>query len=146
MKKIIAFLFSILCLFSFVGCKNDTAEQRDWRKDFQVSCTHIDESKFDNPADKACALIDGTFVFEHDEYEITNKTNYVAEQVYLVFYVDSVGVEPFNFKQYVGTIKQGETKTEEITEAIVEMNQTFPDGVIFDFNDCILIEIEYKLK
>lgn len=149
MKKLIAILLSIVCVFIFAGCGEDKEEVRDWRQDFEVKCTHIEESKFDDPTEKLDALLNGTFVFEHDEYSITNKTNYVADSVYLVFHVDITGMDAFDFKKYVGAIKQGTTVTESITESYVETKAgyvTFPDGMCFDFDDCQLIKIEYELK
>lgn len=145
MKKIVLLLILVLCCFT--GC-TDTPPERTWRDDFTVRCKHIEESKFDDPMDAIHAITNGTFVYEQDEYTITNTTNYVCRNVKLVFHVDLVGLEPFDFKKWVGVIKQGETVVESITESWVLMESgytDFPDGVIFDFDDCELVEIEYEI-
>lgn len=143
------------------GSGEDSSEQtaatdeRDWRDDFTVQYRHIEESKFDDPLDEINALFNGTFVFEQDEYAITNKTNHIMESVELIFRVDMAGYEPFEFDQYVGTMKQGETKVEtllveRIRYEMEEKGYNDPsDDEYFDllvFDACQLVRIEYKVK
>ena len=155
MRKIITGILAFFCLFTFCSCNTDERKQeevRNWRQDFQVKCTHIEESKFDDPTDALNALIDGTYVHEEEQYAITNKTNYVAERVYAVFHVDIYGVEPFDFRRWIGTIKQGETITFAISETWIKIEAEqagieYPeDNVFFDYDDCLLIGIDYEMK
>lgn len=135
----------ILCLS---GCSEPEPE-RTWRDDFTVQCRHIEESQYDDPVDEFGALLDGTFVFEQDEYTITNKTNYVMNDVKLIYYVDTPGYEPFEFEQYIGKMKQGESAVKSVTESwiIIELGITsFPEGYVFDFDDYQLIRIEYEIE
>ena len=142
-KLCILLTLVILCLS---GCAEP---ERTWEEDFTVQCRHIEESQFDDPKDAIDAVLDGTFVYEQDEYTITNKTNYVTTSVKLIFKVDMSGYEPFEFEQHIGTMKQGESKVISIYDTTVlhEMGlMDFPDGFIFDFNDCQLTRIEYEIE
>lgn len=133
----------ILCLS---GCAET---ERTWEEDFTVQCRHIEESQFDDPVDEFGALLDGTFIFEQDEYTITNRTNYVMDAVKLIFYVDMPGYEPFEFEQYIGTMKQGESVVKSVTESWIRIElgiTSFPEGYVFDFDDCQLIRIEYEIE
>lgn len=144
-KLAILLVFVILCLS---GCSGSEPE-RTWRDDFTVQCRHIEESQFDDPVDEFGALLDGTFIFEQDEYTITNRTNYVMDAVKLIFYVDMPGYEPFEFEQYIGTMKQGESVVKSVTESCIRIElgiTSFPEGYVFDFDDCQLIRIEYEIK
>ena len=147
MKVKICILLTLV-IFCLSGCSESEIE-RTWRDDFTVQCRHIEKSQFDDPKDAIDAVLDGTFVYEQDEYTITNDTNYVMTSVKLIFRVDMPGYEPFEFDQYIGTMKQGESKVESIYDTTVlhEMGlMDFPDGVIFDFDDCQLIRIEYEIE
>lgn len=144
-KLAILLVFVILCLS---GCSEPEPE-RTWRDDFTVQCRHIEESQFDDPNAKLDALLNGTFVAEQDEYTITNKTNYVMNAVKLIYYVDMPGYEPFEFEQYIGTMKQGESVVKSVTESwiTIELGITsLPEGYVFDFDDCQLIRIEYEIE
>lgn len=144
-KLAILLVFVILCLS---GCSEPEPE-RTWRDDFTVQCRHIEESKFDDPNAKLDAILNGTYIPEQDEYTITNNTNYVMESVKLIFHVDFTGYEPFQSEIYIGTMKQGETVVRSLTQSWIELDMgvtTIPEGVIFDFDDCQLIRIEYEIE
>lgn len=147
MKKIALLLILVLCCFT--GC-TDTPPERTWRDDFTVKCKHIEKSQFDDPMDAIEALNNGTFIFEHDEYTITNNTNYVFRNVKAVFYVDLIGLEPFEFTEWIGIIKQGESKivSVSIDETLIRVETDYteiPDGVIYDYDDYQLVEIRYEI-
>lgn len=140
----------ILCLS---GC-SDPEPERTWRDDFTVQCKRIEESQFDDPVDAVRAIMDGTYISEQDEYTIVNKTNYVMKFVKVIFHVDMIGWEPFEFEEYIGTMKQGESKIVSVYDIVImhemgllEQGLTeFPEGVIFNLDDCRLIRIEYEIE
>lgn len=147
MLKKLAILFVLVILY-LSGCSGSEPE-RTWRDDFTVQCRHIEESQFDDPNAKLDALLNGTYIPEQDEYTITNNTNYVMESVKLIFLVDFTGYEPFQSEIYIGTMKQGETVVRSLTQSWIEIDMgvtKIPEGVIFDFNDCKLIRIEYEIE
>lgn len=144
---ILTIVLTLCCLF-MASC-GDEDETKDWHKDFQVKCTHIEGSKYASEAEELNAILNHTKIYEHDRYEITNTANNVMERVYLIFYTDFIGLEPCEFKVYMGTVKQGETKVQEMSESYIAISMgysVFPDEAFFDFDKCKLTKIEYELK
>ena len=142
-KLCILLTLVILCLS---GCAEP---ERTWEEDFTVQCRHIEESQFDDPNAKLDALLNGTFVAEHDEYTITNNTFDKMNSVKLIFKVDMSGYEPFEFEQHIGTMNPRASVVRSVTESWVMMEMgitSFPDGFVFDFDDCQLIRIEYEIE
>lgn len=141
-----------LLFLSSCSSKQENTPQNTWRDDFSVQCKHIEESVFDDPWDELDAVLGGYYVYEQDEYAITNKTNYVLRFVKLYFSADIPGYEPFEFYKYVGIMKQGETETISITKTLVKIEMEelglisitddLPD--YFDFEDIQLSRIEYE--
>lgn len=150
MKKIISAFLVFLLTLSLASCSHEP--EITWRDDFSVQCKHIDESVFDDPWDELDAVLGGYYVYEQDEYTITNKTTYVLHSVKLYFSVDMPGYEPFEFYKWVGTMKQGASETISITETWVEIEmeelglKSITDDLPypFDFDDLQLVRIEYN--
>lgn len=142
-KLCILLTLVILCLS---GCAKP---ERTWEEDFTVQCRHIEESQFDDPVDEFGTLLDGTFVFEQDEYTITNNTFNKMNSVKLIFRVEMSGYEPFEFEQHIGSMNPRASAVRSVTESWVMMEMgitSFPDGFVFDFDDCRLIRIEYEIE
>lgn len=154
MKKVCLISMCLIFLLLLSSCfpKQENTSQNMWMDDFSVQCKHIEESAFDDPLEELDAVLGGYYVYEQDEYTITNKTNYVLRFVKLYFSADIPGYEPFEFCEYVGIMKQGETETISITKTLVKIEMeelglmsitdNLPD--YFDFNDVNLVRIEYE--
>lgn len=142
-KLCILLALVILCLS---GCAET---ERTWEEDFTVQCRHIEESQFADPNAKLDALLNGTFVAEQDEYTVTNNTFNKMKSVKLIFRVEMSGYEPFEFEQHIGSMNPRASAVRSVTESWVMMEMgitSFPDGFVFDFDDCRLIRIEYEIE
>ncbi len=144
MKKFFCLFFVFISII-FCSCVK-AEEELNWKDYFQVSYQHIEESKFDNDYDKVDALINGTFIFEHEEYTIANKTNEVLKGVYLVFDIEPLSKPTFQIQKYVGTLQQGEVVVEELSQTLIEINYGqigYLDDEIYEVS---LVDIVFEIK
>lgn len=138
---------------AFVFGQKDQEEkepERTWKDIYTVQCRHVEESKFDDEYEELAAILSRTYITEHDEYTITNKTNDVLGSVWAIFQVNVCG-KSYDIEMYVGTLRQGESEVVEISEGLVKLkleNQygkdCIPNNWTFDFYDCRLTRIENR--
>lgn len=122
-SKILLIILATLCIFVLSACTVDK-ETVKWEDYFEVTYKRIAESQFDDPAEKLNALLNGTYVFAHDEYTIKNKTNNVLNSVYVVFKVKPAIDEVFEFRKIIGNtgkLRQGESDIVELSDEYIQI-------------------------
>lgn len=144
MKRIILICLLSVLLMVFVGC-TDKPEQRTWKDDFLVSHITHEEMMFKSEEERLEAIRNGTAVLKHDYYVVKNTSSNNASSVYLVFAI-TAAEQTIEFKyQIVGSIKQGETISENVFYFEYE-NEMDKHGI--DYSDGYMVElnrIEYQL-
>lgn len=123
MTKKVKIAFSILVLmvlFSFTACTDKEAKDK-WQDNFSYTVERIEQSQFDDADAELEALLNGTFVFAHRDFVVTNKTDKAFKNVYLEFLVVVLNDENFYFKAPIGNISPHQVYTESVLDTRVEI-------------------------
>lgn len=124
MKKLFCIIAVLaLGLFAMAGC-TDKTKKEIWQDFFSYESERVEESHFDDPNEELDAILDGTFVYAHRDFIVTNNSDLAFKNVYFTFLVVSLEADDFTFEVFIGDFAPHQTRIESLLDTRVELEMT----------------------